>query len=381
MKVLLIGDGNSQHIINYTQNLKNSAENISISILSTIRLKFSNKKYYDKAIDIFSKYKIYILIDKLIILTWDGFFRWLRYYFYRQLISKLGNYDIIHFHYISPDAYYLSNIFKKKKNDVKIIFSFWGSDFYRLKQANINRMVAACDNANVISFGTKKMLNDFISKTRWGKGNLKIANIGSDMIGKISKFYKSRIHFRNNLGISINDIVITIGTNLTKEQQHIAIIEQFKNIKNKQNIIIHLMATYPSNVNVYKNRIIKELDKTGIKYKIVDSYLTEDEIAILRVVSDVLINLPTTDAFSRTMLESLFARNIVITGKWLPYDDLYNNNAILLTIEKISELPHILNNVIDNYEYYFNKTERNVPILEKILSWEQNIQSWLELYN
>ena len=72
----------------------------------------------------------------------------------------------------------------------------------------------------------------------------------------------------------------------------------------------------------YLNQIIDHLKKTGLSYIILSDFLTKKEVAKLRLITDIAINISISDAYSASVQEQIYAENIVITGNWLPYDYL-----------------------------------------------------------
>jgi hypothetical protein len=80
------------------------------------------------------------------------------------------------------------------------------------------------------------------------------------------------------------------------------------------------------------------------------------------------------------MQEYIFARNIVITGSWLPYDTLKKNGVDFVEIDSIDKLSIILERILDNFSFYYKQTEPNPAEIQKLSSWKENTPKWIELY-
>ena len=104
------------------------------------------------------------------------------------------------------------------------------------------------------------------------------------------------------------------------------------------------------------------------------------EIALIRKATDIMIQVQTTDQFSGSMQEHLYAQNVVITGSWLPYKAMKNEGIYFEEIRNIAEITDLLPEIIRNCSTYESKTHQNTEIISNLSRWENNIQAWSKLY-
>ncbi|WP_016778726.1 glycosyltransferase [Anaerophaga thermohalophila] len=376
-RILLVGDGNHQFITNYVHWLKKEKNNnFKIDILSQSTVKEKNKKNFNSIYRIKDENFIYHIISKI-----KGVHLLYRLILYKKLLKDLPEYDVIHFHYIRIDSYLLVNQFKRSQKS-KIIFSIWGSDLYRLSPLNEKRFFRACNKADILTFANQKSINLFKEKYNWKNDNLKLCRFGLAPLERLKKIKLSKNECKQKLSWNNNKLAITIGYNSNPAQQHLEILKQFDttNIKSlKEKIQLILPVTY-NGTPKYKNQLLEKLKQLPFEYTIYDTFLTDDKVAQIRKASDVMIQLQLTDQFSGSMQEHLFARNVVITGSWLPYETMKEHGAWFIEIDKLEELPNIIFDVIGNYENYVKKTNNNPQAIAELGLWEKNIHDWIALY-
>jgi hypothetical protein len=375
-KILLVGDGNHQFITNYALWLKNDSEKrFIIDVLSYTAVINRNRPFYDTIHEVNCGGGLLYLLSQI---------KWVRavyrQYQLNEIIKRLPKYNIVHFHYVGLDSYLL--IKKIKKNiSGKIILSIWGSDLYKIPFICTKRFAKVCLIGDFITFSNEKTLEFFKNKFKWKKCNLKVCRFGLTPLQNLKELQLSKKKCKNCLGWNLEKIAITIGYNSSLAQQHLLIINQFdtNEIKKfKNNIILVFLLTYGGNKK-YKNHILKSIKKLPFEYRIYDNYLSDLEVAKIRKASDIMIQLQKTDQLSGSMLEHLFANNVVITGSWLPYETL-KEKCWFIEIDRIKELSMLVPEIIGNFKKYKSNTIGNSFAIDKLSSWEINIEKWKQLY-
>ena len=94
------------------------------------------------------------------------------------------------------------------------------------------------------------------------------------------------------------------------------------------------------------------------------------------MASDVFIHAPVSDALSGTMLELLYASNVVITGSWLPYKTFKAANLSYFEITDFKELSEKLDTVIENFETEKEHTLKNKSLVRSTFVSEKLVQKW-----
>jgi hypothetical protein len=375
-RILIVGDGNHQFITNYGLFLvKGRESDYLVDILSTTIVQKENFKYYNEVIQIEDN-QLYQFVRKI-----KGLRRFYRFLHYQLLINKLSYYDIAHFHFIRTDSFFISR--RLRGNSVgKIVFSIWGSDLYRLKKREEHLFVASCKRADFITFSNQQSLNHFKITFGWEHNNLRIARFGSKPLEILRGLSKSKDNCKVNLGWNANKFAIVIGYNMAPAQQHLEILKQFQseqllNYSDKVQLILPI--TYVG-TEKYKKQILDKLESLPFESFVYDQFLDDSEVANIRQGSDIMLQLQLTDQFSGSMQEHLFARNVVVTGSWLPYDVFKDSGVWFLIIDHISDLITVLPSVFDDYGSHWDKTIGNAEIISTFLSWESNIPNWISIY-
>lgn len=373
-KILIIGDGNHQFIINLVIWLKKEmGDAVKVDILSLTTFKEENRKYYNS---------VYTISESKLINQIKGIRTTYRFHQYKRLFNRLPEYDIVNFHYITLDSYFWTSLFAKRTKS-KIILSIWGSDLYRLKKINENNFINACSKADEISFTNETSLIFFKDKYQWKKNNLHTIRFGLAPLEILKGIKENKLQSKHKLHWNENKLAIVIGYNLSPQQQHLEILKALNSqklieLKNKIQLIIPI--TYGGSIK-YKNQLIEQLELCQFEYLIYDSFLSDNDVAYIRKAADIMIQLQTTDQFSGSMQEHLFAKNVVITGSWLPYNTMKNEGAWFIEIDRVEALTETLYQTIENYEDLKLKTVNNSDAIERLSSWNENIKYWVALYN
>lgn len=294
--------------------------------------------------------------------------------------NKKYKFDTIHILYKKNRYFFLINLFTKISK--KIILSIYGSDFYKNSLKRFDKFFY--EKINIITFAnqaTKTAFNNFYNnifanKTIYcpfGQNNL-------DHINKIKKT-EIKIQSKKNLKIPKNKFVICCCSNGSSNEQPEKVINQLSKIKNKSKIFLIFPLTYGTSIS--RTNKLKKIIKsklTDFETMIIDKYLSSENIARLRICTDILINVRKTDQLSGAMLENLYAGNITISGSWLPYTILDDKKINYIKIQNISKLNNKITYCLNNITKLKKQNITNSDKIYKICSWKNNINNWKKLY-
>jgi glycosyltransferase involved in cell wall biosynthesis len=380
MKILIIG--NRKHQLLY-------------SLLKEIK-----KEYIDDSlvIDVFSqetsddKYETDALYDSIFTLSMPKFIRKNRIlrgiykqYLFRRQISKLGHYDFVHIHYIEDilirDAQYFV-----KKLKCKLIVSIWGSDFLRASDSKKKQMLPILKYASKITIANTVAKENFLKYYSGSIPDTKVILCWFflEPLFVLKKVIKNTTKTDSKLAFGFSEkITIAIGYNASKMQQHLEILKAIESnveLDNfKEDIEFVLPLTYPKST-AYIQEIENCIKNSKFKYRLLTNFMSDKEVSYLRIASDVMIQLQTTDMLSASMLEHMYANNIVITGGWLPYSDLRDWGLVYEEVEEVKSIGKKLNEILLNYDVLMSKTESNNSILELNYNRDEIISKWIDLY-
>src|SRR5690606_35060651 len=175
--------------------------------------------------------------------------------------------------------------------------------------------------------------------------------------------------------------VITCGYCARAEMRHKEIIAEIKKIEKRlpQDYILVFPMTYSGNEQ-YIEEVRGLLSESKLRYLILDSYLTEEEIAYLRKATDIFIQIQTTDANSGSMQEHLVAQNVVITGNWLPYHEYIERDIYFETIDTPTQLSTKIIETLSDWNKKMQKVHHhNSPDKFRSSLWSETIKDWFRV--
>ena len=256
----------------------------------------------------------------------------------------------------------------------KVITTPWGSDVYRISKMWKPFAQKVYDNSDFVCV---------MPNTKFGNDVKRIYNIpdekcqplcfGSDVLDAIanstlSKNDAKRLFFGNE-----EPFVIVCGYNAAKAQNHIQIIESLASVKAQlpKNTLIVLPMTYGDR-DGYVSFVEDSLNKTGLKFLILKSYLSDEKMVQLRLATDLFIHMQTTDAYSSSLHEYLLCNTKIINGKWLRYDEL-EQDEIPYTLSDFDTLSTDIVKTINS------GTSVRTEALDEVLDsykWSTQIRRW-----
>ena len=366
MKVLIVGDGNHYFNQKLVAELRNHNSKLFLQFCSITG--FTNPGYYDEEFD--------ISVSKIPkIFNFKGIRSFYFAYHRRKKIKKVilnTDFEIIHFQGIYPWASHL--IKNTISNSKKKIVTVWGSDFYRSRQRDSIRIKTIADNVDTLTFANNMTSKDF-GKIYNSHKKHQIIRFGLSTLDKIKSLKATHTS-------STDKLIVTIGYNRNKAHNHLLILDQIAKLPTnlKQGLKLLLPLTYGQIDKIYIQQIELKLKSLGVDFEILSNFQNENQMARHALNSNIMIQLQKTDSFSGTMQEYIYANNIVITGDWLPYEDLDNENIVIYKIKAIDELATELKYCIKNYHDLQEKVAKNSSGIYHLSSWQSNILLWNDLY-
>lgn len=379
MKLLLIvGYANDIFIYNYAKWLKASMDvRIDIfEIFNSTEQSFDNK-YYERV----SSAKGYLLplpkgkglIDSIV----RG--RCLK----KFLRGK--QYDIIHSQWMLAPVVLQHGI---KKHCNKLVITFWGGEFEKqnifgssgLYRCNLNRLSRKVD-CIINSINSR---DSILKNLPYYKGSFKHAVLGSAPLEALYELMQteSKIDAKNKLGIPIKKIVVLIGYSgkpIHRQIQIIKTLHDYPQLTDK----IHILAPMTRGASKeFINRVDNELNESGFTYTLIKGrFLSDIEVARLRIATDVALQLSEWDGFSRSIVECLCAKSILVYGKWLGYENYMEQNGFEgIEVGGIEDAVSKLEGITNNIARFNEMTERNSNNGRHQAIWSECIADWVNAY-
>lgn len=296
-------------------------------------------------------------------------------------------FDILHFHFCtSRNLEYLHFV----QEGTKVICSFWGSDLFRVSNQHNNYYVSkALKKASIITVQSPEM--GLVVQAKYGI-NLsdKIRDIRFTLSKDIYQFIdlyrnndKILDEFKAKYNLKKDNFIVALAHNAFKENNHLKIIialkELSKTYKDKITFILHL--SYGRNED-YIKKLKNIVDHSkDLDIKIIEEFLGPNEISKLRLITNVMIQAPISDALSGAMTEVLYANNKVIVGGWLPYGILRRNHIKFEEFDYFRELPSKLIESLEVEDFKVTTGNKNQNNIEKFLFPENTSNDWIKLFN
>lgn len=270
----------------------------------------------------------------------------------------------------------------------KLYVTFWGREYSTIKLFNSKKIMwfymrKFMNNVDyIISYYAEKsrilgIFPDFKDRyicAELGAGPLEnVYNImATETKDKSKEYYE----------MPTSKYTIMVGYSGKALHQHIPIIKEFSRC-DELKAKLHLLAPMTRGADPgYVKEVEDMLQKSGYSYTVLkDRFLTDDEIARLRNATDITFQLSTTDSFSRTIIECLCAKSIVIYGDWIQYKmHLDNTKLIAYPVSSITDGVNKVKDVLMNIAKYKKDAEQNSIVGKGQYLWSECINDWKEAY-
>lgn len=304
--------------------------------------------------------------------------RMLNGFFLRR--STVRGYDLVDFHAYT-DSYngIMARCVEKK---LGFDITLWGSDLMRAGEEKLERMRFGFDNClhiklsdNLYEVLREKYGDEYDAKARivyFGNSDLEVID---SVTGEEKDLLRKKL-----FGDTAGKLILTCGYNGSRGQNHLEIFDAIRNLDPELLERIHVVVplTYGSTAE-YNQRIKSALDSIGAGYTMLESYLSAKENAVLRLTSDIVVNIQDTDALAGSLQDHLYCGGVCVIGSWLRYIIYDRNDVFYIKTEK-GDLAENISRAISEYPSLKERCSRNHSIIRDILSWESTIKNWAEAY-
>lgn len=301
----------------------------------------------------------------------------------KDILEKLPKFDAIQMLWIEPDAAFFHKLFREKAK--RLLLYIGGSDFYRASDSEreFKRELIMC--ADSVTAETNETLRDF--RAYYGEELAEKTSIlpyGLEVLEYIqSGTLKNRDNLKKKLGIPLDKAVVTCGHNAGAAHQHNEMIDALGKlpVSIKEQIVCVFPMTYPSGHGEYIASIQSKLNESGLTYITLTRFMNFEEMGHYALGSDIMIHVQTTDELSGTMLEALYAGNIVIAGSWLPYQCLCDLGVFFEKVDKVSSLTEKLTEIVPALDRYRKKCVPNKAVIWNRWSWDAVAPQWRAVWD
>lgn len=374
-RLLLIGDPNSLYVQNYAMQLrKHYGAKLVMDIFATFAPKRDRKNMPYSSIygqqNVTGGQSRFRQVLRPILLR-------------RFLKKKRGWYDVAHVLYCIQDLMIVKDSLRSASS--RLILTVFGSDFYQLPEWKRQWFGAVYRSADFVTSNNTRAMEEIGKVYSLTPSKLRICRFGFNALDTLSKFKDiARSVSRDRLNLPQEKVVVCIGYNYDPIQQHLAILRSIETdpaLRAKKDLLFFLIPMTYGTDPVYKEKLSATLAQFPFQHATIERFLSEEDNAHLRKAPDIMIQLQKSDSLSASTQEHMFADNVLITGSWLPYDDLREAGIHFLTVDEPGEIGRALALCIENLPDEKRKTVNNPEMIYRMSSWGANLPSWLRLYD
>ncbi len=309
----------------------------------------------------------------------------------RELEKEIGfgrEIDIMHVHYVEP--LHLIYFLQFWKNAKKRILTFWGSDILRASRTKKILLPYFLKDANHIIFMIKNQYEFF--QSIYGHKydhKVRIIDFGNSLIDHLDKNLecRSREECKRYFDMPVDKIIVHVGYNAFRAQQHLEMMERLKELPEeiliKTEFVFSVAYRQDSDFERYKSQLIDIMDRKKVNYRFCCDYLQDEKLAMFRRTCDIFVYGQKTDARSESPLEYVYAGAEFICPRWLSgnYEILDRAETKYYIYENFEELCRVFESCLQSMDVSCDRINNfgRQKIREEI-SWDSVEEKWGALY-
>ena len=269
--------------------------------------------------------------------------------------------------------------------DCKTFLMFWGSDILAINTKEAKKLEHVIKHVDVINRPGRQPYEKFIDfygnkyQQLFTPFSLRFGTLALPWIDKIQKEMNVS-DCKKKINIPINKTSVAIGYNGQRRQQHVQVIESLgkmtEDLKHKIHLILHFAGCEDVS---YVGEVKKLLDKYKFSYTCIEKNLEFNDIAVLRMATDIFIHAQKTDGLSGSIRECLYSNTLVINPAWIKYDELKKLNVEYLEYNDFNELRNIVVECLLG-QVSVDLT-RNKKIIGDYYSWDVLTKEWNQVFS
>lgn len=297
-------------------------------------------------------------------------------------ILKRNKYDLVNIHFLPVCA--IDYVRVAHKNGVKTLLTPLGSDVLRLPDLYIPRVKVAFQETDFVSFNTITGFCKVVSE-KYCINQDKIVNLGygsevlSHMLNMNDSCSRQELSLKAGIPCSTYNIVCGYTASIAQHQDlMLHAIAGNKDFLPEDYQIVIPLSYGPDKVQL-QTVLPKMCEDYGLRYHIIDRFLTDEEMAAFRKITDLFIHIQPTDAYNVSLQESLFGGSTVINGMWLPYPSLERYGSPFIICKSLESLSDNIEYVLSN-KLVGNNLHPNVKAEISSNAWSNRINAWVNFY-
>lgn len=271
---------------------------------------------------------------------------------YKHILSS-NHFDLVVVYQIPQYADKLVEIAHTKQT--KIVLEPFGSDILRASTSESIRLKEAFSKADGVvgraksnvMIAAQELYNVPEEKLKVQREYVRGIKLLKSLSGKLSR---SEMH--ESIGIPTSKYNIVCGYSGRESHRHSMIINALIQVKDvlPEGYQIIFPMTYGAGehheiIINYANKLKEVCDGAGLNTVFMTDYKTAEQMALLHLITDLFIEIQPTDNGNAFMIEALFARNKIVTGRWLNYKKFEQFGIPYYLLDNPEDLPSMLRRV------------------------------------
>jgi glycosyltransferase involved in cell wall biosynthesis len=298
----------------------------------------------------------------------------------RRLALLPADFDAVNIHFAEPIYRDLARDLKRRGK--KLITTIWGSDFLRAGPSARRDLGRTFDASDIITVNNPEILREIVAYYPSISDRARVVPFGLRSLDVITALQQSESQeeTRKKLDLPLEKLIVACGHNAIPEQRHTMMIEAFAPLSPtaKSRLFALIPMTYPDD-QAYREQMRRSLEATNVEYRILDEKMSIEDVCRVRIASDFVVNIQTTDSLSASIQEHIFAGSSMIVGKWLPYNIFEKWGAQLHKVESVNDIAAALEKAARGAEIG-RRTRSCADRIYDYSSWSANARRWLQLY-
>jgi len=302
---------------------------------------------------------------------------------YRSLLQQAGGgYDAVHVFYLSAILGVLASALRARGG--RLVVSLFGSDVYRSNALLRTFQARLLSRAHCVTAANDDTLNAAVRLVGLDRSRTMIVRFGLRPLEHIERWLASgeRADHKRALGIPADRIVVAVGYNASPNQRHAAIIQALAGLPAELQAQVLLVVPMTMGGNAaYIAEVDGLLSRSGLAFRLITTLMSDEELARLRLATDIMVQVQPTDQLAGAMQEHLAAGSVVITGTWLPYGVLREAGVRFWTVPDVAGLGGALTAAVEELPERHRACAGNTGPIMELSAWSRTAPRWSALYD
>jgi|WetSurMetagenome_2_1015567.scaffolds.fasta_scaffold05096_3 hypothetical protein len=302
---------------------------------------------------------------------------------YRFSKKNRYKYDVAQFCYIREEFLMLSMTLLKIAS-INIITVF-GADVGQrnLIKKIFTRFIYSADIITITSSNGRDFLKKYFRYSMLEDCIVQLP-LPSMILKEIAISGLTKSEAKKRLGFSKDNCIVVCGSVLSPNEQYEKWVPLLKKCVTEEEKVVFVFPFSYGNFNLlegYQNLIKESLPSKN--YTIFTGWANNEDTTMLRIATDILINLRKNDQFAGIIAESLYTKAAFITGEWLRYQYFQENEIWHYRISDFSALPEVFRNALSDISRpeIQKKLQDNANKLSDDFNYEKSMSGWDFFYD